>query len=96
MRSFLAAISHIYVIENWPFSGTYPLIYGNPMSFYMKIHYMQAYFKSPYLSHITRSICSLYVRCQFRDADADEPYQFFFKIFFWCAPFGYLYFIIFL
>jgi len=22
--------SRIYAIEKWPFSGTYPLIYGNP------------------------------------------------------------------
>ncbi len=41
----------------WPFSGTYPLIYSNPWSFYMLIHYMQAYSWSPYLSHITRSTC---------------------------------------
>jgi len=40
------------------FSGTYPLIYGNPWSFYMRIHYMQAYFWSPYLSHKTRSTCT--------------------------------------
>ncbi len=25
----------VYAIEKWPFSGTYPLIYGNPRSFYM-------------------------------------------------------------
>jgi len=39
------------------FSGTYPLIYCNPWSFYMRIHYMRAYFWSPYLSHITRFTC---------------------------------------
>jgi len=37
------------------FSGTYPLIYGNHRSFYMRIHYMRAYFWS--LSHITRCTC---------------------------------------
>jgi hypothetical protein len=41
------------------FSGTYPLIYSNRRSFYMWIHYMQAYFWSPYLSNITRSTCIL-------------------------------------
>jgi len=40
------------------FSGTYPLIYSHPWSFYMQIHYMRAYFWSPYLSHITRSTCT--------------------------------------
>ena len=48
----------VYAIEKWPFSGTFPLIYGNPWSFYKRIHYMQAYFWSPYLSHITRSNCT--------------------------------------
>ncbi len=42
---------------NGLFSGTYPLIYSHPWSFYMRIHYMRAYFWSPYLSHITRSNC---------------------------------------
>jgi hypothetical protein len=42
-------------LKNCLFSGTYPLIYGNPWSFYIRIHYMGAYFWSPYLSHITRS-----------------------------------------
>ncbi len=27
-------------LKNCLFSGTYPLIYGNPRSFYMQIHYM--------------------------------------------------------
>ncbi len=40
------------------FSGTYPLIYSHPWSFYMRIRYMRAYFLSPYLSHITRSTCT--------------------------------------
>ncbi len=26
---------HIYAIEKWPFSVTYPLIYGGPWSFYI-------------------------------------------------------------
>jgi len=56
MRSFYLQI-RVYAIEKWPFSGTHPLIYSNPWSFYMQIHYMQAYFWSPYLSHITRSTC---------------------------------------
>ncbi len=42
---------------NGLFSGTYPLIYSHPWSFYMRIHYMRAYFWSPYLSNITRSNC---------------------------------------
>jgi len=41
------------------FSGTYPLIYCHPWSFYMWIHYIRAYFWGPYLSHITRSTCIL-------------------------------------
>jgi len=45
--------------RNGLFSGTYPLIYSNPWSFYMQICYMKAYFWSPYLSHITRSTCTL-------------------------------------
>ncbi len=32
MRSFYLQF-HVYAIEKWPFSGTYPLIYGNPRSF---------------------------------------------------------------
>jgi len=54
MRSFYLQI-RIYAIEKWPFSGAYPLIYSDCRSFYMRIHYMRAYFWSPYLSHITRS-----------------------------------------
>jgi len=42
-------------LKNGLFSGTYPLIYSDRWSFYMQINYMQAYFWSPYLSHITRS-----------------------------------------
>jgi len=48
---------HIYGLKKKLFSRTYPLIYGNPWSFYMRIHYMPAYFWSPYLSNITRSTC---------------------------------------
>ncbi len=32
MRSFYLRF-HVYAIEKWPFSGTYPLIYVNPRSF---------------------------------------------------------------
>ncbi len=39
------------------FSWTFPLIYSHPWSFYIQIHYMWAYFWSPYLSHITKSSC---------------------------------------
>ncbi len=46
--------------RNGLFSGTYPLIYSNPWSFYMQIRYMRAYFWSPYLSHLTRSTCTLF------------------------------------
>jgi len=56
MQSFYLRIS-LYAIEKWPFSGIYPLIYSDCRSFYMQIHYMLAYFWSPYLSHITRSTC---------------------------------------
>jgi hypothetical protein len=45
-------------LKNGLFSGTYPLIYSNSWSFYMQIHYMRAYFWSPYLSNITRSTCT--------------------------------------
>ncbi len=43
--------------RNGLFSGTYPLIYSNPWSFYLQIRYMRAYFWSPFLSHVTRSTC---------------------------------------
>ncbi len=48
----------VYAIQEWPFSGTYPLIYSHPWAFYMRIHYMRAYFWGPYLSNITRSTCT--------------------------------------
>jgi len=54
MRSFYLRI-RVYAIEKWPFSVTYPLINSDAWSFYMRFHYMRAYFWSPYLSHITRS-----------------------------------------
>jgi len=53
MRSFYQQFC-IYKNEKLAFSGTYPLIYGDLRSFYMQIHYMRAYFWSPYLWHITR------------------------------------------
>jgi len=56
MRSFYLQFC-VFVFENGLFPGTYPLIYGNTRSFYMQIHYMGAYFWSPYLLHITRSTC---------------------------------------
>ncbi len=46
MRSFYLRI-RVYAIEKWPFSGTYPLIYCDCWSFYMRIHYMRAYFGVP-------------------------------------------------
>jgi len=62
MRFRVYAISRIcdfaYMqLKNDLFSATYLLLYGNPWSFYMQIqiHYIPAYFWSPYLSHITRS-----------------------------------------
>jgi len=61
MRSFYLRF-RVYAIQKWPFSGTHPLIYSHPWSFYMWICYMQAYFfgvPTPYLSHITRSTCTL-------------------------------------
>jgi hypothetical protein len=45
--------------RNGLFSGTYPLIYSNPWSFYMQICYIRACFWNTYLSHITRSTCIL-------------------------------------
>jgi len=45
-------------LENGIFSGTYPLIYSNPWSFYIQIHYMRAYLWSTYLSYLTRSTCT--------------------------------------
>ncbi len=56
MRSFYLRFC-IYAIQKWPFSGTYPLIYSHPRSFYKQIPCMRAHFCSPYLSHITRSTC---------------------------------------
>jgi len=58
MRSFYLQFC-IYAIQKKPFSGTYPLFYSNSWSFYMQIHYIRAYFWSPYLSKITRSTCRL-------------------------------------
>jgi len=58
MRSFYLRIC-VYAIKKWLFSGTYPLIYSDRRSFYMQIHYMRAYFWSPYLLHITRSTCTV-------------------------------------
>jgi len=57
MRSFYLRI-WVYAIKKGLFSGTYPLIYSDHMSFYIRIHYMRAYFWSPYLSNITRSTCT--------------------------------------
>jgi len=53
---------HVYTIEKLPFSGTFPLIYGNPWYFYMRIRYMRIRYMrirymGAYLSHITRSTC---------------------------------------
>jgi len=48
-------------LKNGLISGTYSLIYSDHWSFYMRIHYMRAYFWSPYLSHITRSACTIIV-----------------------------------
>ncbi len=45
-------------LRNGLFSRTYPLIYSNLWSFNMQIHYMSAYFLSPYLLHIMRSTCT--------------------------------------
>ncbi len=45
-------------LKNGLISGTYPLIYSDRWSLCMRIHYMRAYFWSPYLSHITRSTCT--------------------------------------
>jgi len=45
-------------LKNCLFSGTYPLIDSDCRSLYMQIHYIRAYFGSPYLSHIMRSTCT--------------------------------------
>ncbi len=60
MQSFYLQF-HIYTIQKWPFSGTYPLIFSHPWSFYMWICNMRAYFWSPYLLYITRSTCTLLI-----------------------------------
>jgi hypothetical protein len=39
---------------------TYPLIYSHPWSFYMRICYLRVIFFNPYLSHITRSACTVF------------------------------------
>ena len=46
-------------LKNGLFHGTYPLIYGIPMSFYVQIHYIRADFWSHHLSHIMKSACGL-------------------------------------
>jgi hypothetical protein len=38
---------------------TYPLIYSHPWSFYTRIRYMRVIFYGSYLSHITRSACTI-------------------------------------
>jgi hypothetical protein len=43
-------------LRNGLFSGTYPLIYGNPWSFYMWILLYASLFWSPYLSHIRNEV----------------------------------------
>jgi len=45
-------------LRNGLFSRTYPLIYSNLWSFNMQIHYMSAYFLSPYLLHIMTYTCT--------------------------------------
>jgi len=45
-------------LKNGLFSGTYLLIYSDSRSFYMPIHYIRAYFWSPFLSHLMRSTCT--------------------------------------
>jgi len=50
------------IFQNGLFSETYPLIYSNPWSFYMRIRYMRAYFWSTYLSNITRSNCIFFLK----------------------------------
>jgi hypothetical protein len=62
MRSFYLRI-HVYEIEMIFIYRTYPLIYSHPWSFYMRIHYMRVIFYGPYLSHITRSACTVKPVC---------------------------------
>jgi hypothetical protein len=57
MLSFYLRI-RINSIEKWPFFLNLSSNYSDCWSFYMWIHYMRAYFWSPYLSHITRSTCT--------------------------------------
>ncbi len=56
MRSFYLQFC-LYAIEKWPFSGTYPLIYGNPRSFYMQIHYKQA----PFLESLSLAFIEIHL-----------------------------------
>ena len=59
MQSFYLRF-RVFATEKWLFSGTYPLIYSHPWSFYMRIRYMRAYFFGPYLTNITRDTCIWY------------------------------------
>jgi len=62
MRSFYLQFC-VYSIElkSGHFSGTYPLFFGNPWTFYIKIHYIRAYSWSPFLWHIMRSTCIFFI-----------------------------------
>jgi len=63
MRSFYLGI-RVYLNEKLPFSGAYPLIYSDCWSFYMRIHYMRAYFWSPYLYTFIQKIKLVKIRYQ--------------------------------
>ena len=53
-----AKLINVGKFENWPFSGTNPLIYRHPWPFLMRICYMRAHFLGHYLSDITRDLVS--------------------------------------
>ena len=59
---FICDFGYMRLRNGLNFSGTYPLIYSYLWSFYMRIHYMQGYFSSPYLLHITRTTCTYKIR----------------------------------
>jgi len=63
LKSFQASLVICNFTYMWlkigHFYGTYPLLYSQPWSFYMQIHYLQAYIFGPYLSHTTKDTCTL-------------------------------------
>ncbi len=73
MQSFyLQFCIYKYAIEKWPFFGTYPVINGNPRSFYKQIVYMLAYFGVP-----------IYISLAYKEVHLCRKY---FSFLFWPGP----------